>query len=382
MRSKSLRSFERMNIAKVQIYVLLLSLLGFVACRGQSPKKLPETSVSSPQKIPVGNPKLVKTQGTGPSDNIHCSLQDKAGNLWFGTTGEGVYRYDGQLFTQFTTQEGLSDNNVWSLLEDKAGNIWFGTSQGPCLFDGKQVVAVPIVSSFVATTGNEGHHNAWSTPKTVWSMLQDRNGIIWFGTGEGVFCFDGKAYTRFLENYKLINRDNLQLKMVSCMLEDAKGNIWLGSGMPPGMEGLCRFDGVTLERFKPKNQSWIRNIIEDKNGNIVFTTRSAGMCSYDGKTFSFIATPPAIDFNSMTTCMEDKAGNLWFASDYGQELDDTVGGLWRYDGKTFVKFSIEGNPGENAVWTILEDRDGFMWVGTRNIGLYRLEGEAFARFSE
>ncbi len=382
MRSKSLRSLGSMNIAKFQIYVLLLSWVGFVACKGQIPKKLPETSVSSPKRIPVGHPKLVKTQGTLPNDNIHCSLQDKAGNLWFGTTGEGVYRYDGQLFTQFTVQEGLIDNNVWSLLEDKAGNIWFGTSQGPCLFDGKQVIPVPIVSGFVATTGNEGNYNAWSTPKTVWSMLQDRKGTIWFGTGEGVFCYDGKAFTRFLENYKLINRDNLQLKMVDCMLEDTKGNIWLGSGMPPGMEGLCRFDGTILEHFKPNNQGWIRNIIEDKNGNIVFTTRSGGMCSFDGKTFSFIATPPAMEFNSMTTCMEDKAGNLWFASDYGQELGDTVGGVWRYDGKKFVKFPIEGAPGENAVWTILEDRDGFIWVGTRNIGVYRLAGGAFVRFSE
>ncbi|GAB2558355.1 two-component regulator propeller domain-containing protein [Spirosoma aerophilum] len=63
---------------------------------------------------------------------------DKTGNLWFGTTGEGVYRYDGKLFTQFTKQDGLSSNTVWCLVEDRAGNIWVGTRNiGLYRYDGK-----------------------------------------------------------------------------------------------------------------------------------------------------------------------------------------------------------------------------------------------------
>jgi ligand-binding sensor domain-containing protein len=53
-------------------------------------------------------------------NNVHCSLQDKAGNLWFGTTGDGLFKYDpsaslrtgGKTFTQFTTSNGLNHNLV------------------------------------------------------------------------------------------------------------------------------------------------------------------------------------------------------------------------------------------------------------------------------
>jgi len=64
-------------------------------------------------------PKLIKTQGSGQGDNVHCSLQDKNGNLWFATTGDGVYCYDGKSFKNFTVKDGLSTNAVFSILEDK-----------------------------------------------------------------------------------------------------------------------------------------------------------------------------------------------------------------------------------------------------------------------
>src|SRR5688572_7625628 len=52
--------------------------------------------------IPSGQPKLLRKAGP-VSWSVHCQLQDKAGNLWFSTGGEGVYRFDGASFTNFTT---------------------------------------------------------------------------------------------------------------------------------------------------------------------------------------------------------------------------------------------------------------------------------------
>src|SRR5215203_5851436 len=40
-------------------------------------------------------------------DQVYCSYKDRWGNLWFGTNGGGVSKYDGKTFTTFTTAHGL-----------------------------------------------------------------------------------------------------------------------------------------------------------------------------------------------------------------------------------------------------------------------------------
>ena len=359
-------------------FVLLVS---FTSCNGQGKPTPLASQVIAQNVTATGTPTLIKTQKSNEYDNVHCGLQDRAGNLWFGTTGEGVYRYDGKLFTQFTQKDGLSSNKVWSILEDKAGNIWFGTDQGVCRFDGKAIVSVPIRSSNLSSLYLSSSVNELApAKKAVWSMLQDRSGNIWFGTDEGLYRFDGKTFTRLLDDPAILNTGKLTLKSVQCMLEDQKGNFWFGSG-PMAFEGLCRYDGQMVESFKPKNEGWIRNIIQDLKGDIVFATRHNGACRYDGKNFTFISNELGMVYNSMMACFEDKAGNTWFSSDYGTTLNDSVGGAWRYDGKTLTKFSIKDGLTNNAVFLIMEDRSGNIWIGTRNIGLYRYDGKTITSFS-
>lgn len=73
-------------------------------------------------------------------------LADKAGNIWFsgnehdnGYGGNGgVWCYDGKVFKNFTTKDGMGDYGVWCIIEDRAGNIWFGTRNvGLYRYDGK-----------------------------------------------------------------------------------------------------------------------------------------------------------------------------------------------------------------------------------------------------
>ena len=127
-------------------HILNILVIVFIAtsCNGQTKTLTPTDKQGETKTTPIGQPKLINTQGTTSSDNVHCSLQDSAGNLWFGTAGSGVYRYDGKLFFNYTTKDGLSNNNVWSILEDKSGNIWFGTTDGICRYDGKNIVPISI----------------------------------------------------------------------------------------------------------------------------------------------------------------------------------------------------------------------------------------------
>ena len=78
--------------------ILFACVFGFISCNGQVKKDLSEEKVNDSKVISGEQPKLIKTQGSSTGDNVHCSLQDKAGNLWFGTTAEGLYKYDGKSF--------------------------------------------------------------------------------------------------------------------------------------------------------------------------------------------------------------------------------------------------------------------------------------------
>jgi ligand-binding sensor domain-containing protein len=368
---------RRANRHPLSPYFLFLLLLSGLFCIGQS------------KTTPVGKPKLIKTQGSNAYNNVFCGIQDREGNIWFGTSGEGVYRYDGKLFTQFTTRDGLKSNTIYCILQDKSGGIWLGTSEGLCRYAGGVIVPVAIPENFLAADGAAGFYTATSKENTVWSLLQDKKGVIWVGTGSGVYCFDGTKFSRFPDNTNVINKDNLRLRMVDCIVEDKNGAMWFASGMPPGEEGICRYDGKTLVSYKPKKEGWVRKIIEDKNRNLLFATRIHGVLSCDLSagdlsisSFSAVPQPKELLNGSLTTILSDRAGNIWVASDYGNRIGDTLGGVWRFNrlpeaGKpAFTKITSK------EVFFMLEDSAGDMWFGTRNTGLYRYDGKMLANFSE
>lgn len=359
-------------------YILLTILFYVTSCNGQAKTGLLKDRDSQPQTIAEGQPKLVRTQGSNPSDNVNNGLQDKEGNLWFTTTGEGAYRYDGKSFIQFTVKDGLNSNYVWSVLEDKAGRIWFGTAEGICCYEGGKISTIPITGNnrIDLYAGTAGDTNSPGRNE-VFSIMQDKSGIIWFGTTAGVYCYDGKSFTRFLGDYSILNKNRLSLKNIQCMLQDKNGNIWFGSG-PHAFEGICLYDGKSLTNFKPKGEGWIRNILEDKNGNIWFGTRSFGACRYDGKSFTYFSEKEGIG-NPM---LEDRAGNIWFGG--GEKLNtiNSDGGIWCYNGRSYKNFNSKDGLGNYSVWSISEDRTGNIWVGTRNNGLYRYDGKTFISFSE
>jgi ligand-binding sensor domain-containing protein len=387
----------------IQILSLFLSLCLISACNGQVKTEVEKSVVNNHNIMGIGHPKIVRTLGTS-SGNLYCHLQDKKGHIWFSTSGEGVYRYDGKTFVNFTIKNGLGHNDVCAIIEDKSGNILFGTKSGITKFNGLH---------FSTYTGNND-----ASKKSISSLLQDSKGNLWFGVwGEGIYRYDGKIFENYLNNntsdhtfqlfpnkekqaFNLENNDQLILDI----LEDKNGNIWFSSW---NGGGVWRYDGNTFKNFVPSADYYQRNedgrsgtkdispytpaqgpiafsdsicddmifsITEDKVGNLWFATRNHGACRYDGTSFIGFGEDDGFVTSGVYAILEDKEGNMWFSTEKN--------GVFCYNGKNFKNYTEGNGLVNNSVFSILEDKAGHLWFGTRGYGLSRFDGKRFVTFSE
>ena len=268
------------------------------------------------------------TEKEGLSNNYVISLlEDRKGNLWFGTYGGGVSIYNSESFTHFTEKEGLSNNYVMSTLEDKKGNLWFGTyGKGLSIYNGEY---------FRHLTQKEG-----LSINYVRSTLKDKKGNLWFGTdGGGVSMYDGESFTHFTE------KEGLSNNYVMSILEDKKGNLWFGTDGG----GASMYDGESFSHFTEKeglSNNYVRSILEDKKGNLWFGTDGGGASMYNGESFIHYTEKEGLSNNSVMSILEDKKGNLWFGTDGG--------GVSMFNGESFRHFTEKEGLLNNIVYSILE----------------------------
>jgi ligand-binding sensor domain-containing protein len=334
-----------------QIYALFLTLVFFTSCKGQVKTELPQGNIKSGIKSVItstgpnnttrniiqdrnGNIWIAAFDGifrydgksfTNITNKVSSShffsvLEDKKGNLWFGSIGSGVYYYDGKLFRNFTTKEGLAGNEVTCIYEDKIGNIWFGTSGGASCYNGK---------SFINLTTREGLPS-----NDINSIIEDKTGKFWFGTRDNACIYNGKKFTILTHNGK-------PFKNVRTIIEDRKSNIWLG-----GSDGLWRYDGHTFTNF---TQNFVGYIYEDKKGNIW----TSSQVNSDLPT-----NPLTFDANPRVT---------WALSRYNEIS---------FSNKKPNATLIKSNAG--MIFGILEANDGSIWFGA--FGVYRYDGNTITDF--
>ncbi len=356
------------------IVSVLYSLLLISFCEAQSIPVTQNAHVKNISPNPPQHSFLVKTQGSNQYENIHDGLQDKHGNLWFGTTGEGIYTYDGKIFKQYYKDKGLHSNNVWCLLEDREGNIWAGTDDGICKFNGKSFERKYVSMPFESSMKFDGiSKNPNFRKYDVWSIMQDSKGTIWFATTFGVYCFDGNSFSRFLDNDSASVRLGFQSNRVEYILEDRTGNFWFGGR---GNNGVFRYDGKTMTKLNIKQEEWSWPLLEDSKGNIWFSNWASVYYYNTNQTKNGFTKLEGYTIQNTTRIIEDNHGDIWLGS------DSKIGGIHRYDGKSIVHYNVEDGLTNNSIWMILQEKAGSLWIGTRNNGLYKFDGKYFIPFSK
>ncbi len=247
---------------------------------------------------------------------VFTILEDQTGDIWFGTIGAGIYRYDGNSFTNFTTLDGLVNDEITHIYEDSKGLLWFCTTGGLSCYDGK---------AFKNFTKADG-----LTDNDVNSIVEDQSGKFWIGTRGSACTFDGASFT------KLINDEGMSFQNVRRIIEDSAGNIWLG-----GNDGLWQYNTSPLLRptkFINFTKDFVGYIYEDSKGDIWTTSATGGnsgvwkISRYDESSISsgsLMSTEVLTQENMFFGIVEDMKGGMWFGS---------LRGVCRYDGSGFEYF--------------------------------------------
>lgn len=128
-------------------------------------------------------------------NTVMSIYRDNSGTIWVGTHGGGLSRYNPETdtFSQFTENEGLSNNVVYGILEDETGKLWLSTNFGLSRLD----PAAGTFRIFTASDGlqsNEFNQNAYA---------KDRNGTMYFGGINGLNIFTPQEITDNPYNPKL-----------------------------------------------------------------------------------------------------------------------------------------------------------------------------------
>lgn len=335
------------------------------------------SSCSGQEKKQKDSPKVIKNfkaVGLAPdfdttlvSQYIRSIFQDSKGNLWFGTIGEGVVRYDQATLTYFSNPDGFYNQTVYAITEDKEGNMWFGTDQGVYKYDSKQAVG----KRFKNYNQKDGLNHVDITRKGI---LVDKLGTIWVGTHGGVYQYDPVADSEGRKSFSLFQE--LGMVNIAGILEDKNGNIWFASsnqGVFWHNPGLAV--GKTIVNFNEKEglgENYAGGIAQDKAGNIWFTMKN-GICRYDGKTFTEYTSKDGLGGTEFWGILIEQSGIIWITARGSTTRFDSSVSL--PNPKAFTVFTPAD--GLNCcVQSMFQDKAGNMWWGTGQ-GLYRFDGKRF-----
>ena len=120
------------------------------------------------------------------------------------------------------------------------------------------------------------------------------------------------------------------------------------------------------------SSSYVTDMIEDKRGNLWFATWTAGVTMYNGRSFITIDHNKGLQSNYIWSIFEDKAGNIWFGSDGS--------GASVYDGHNFTEYADDSPLEDHVILDITGDEEGNVWLATNN-GAVMYDGESFYRYT-
>ena len=326
-------------------------------------------------------------ESDGLSNLSVVSFEQQAdGRLWIGTAN-GVFRYDGSVFTQFGRSDGLTDPGVFSLLIDHTGTLWAGTHGGLFRFDdgrfheirlGEKSLRIGINSMLASTTQGEliaetsngmvsverdGSSGVWTALRygqrhPSFPDSKDTDGIavdganrLWFGCDGKLCSYDGKTAHTFGPAEGVPQDFYVSIFVAHDGRVWARGRKHILSWRP----GDTAIQDRTGSLAQGEVTTVYRRFTEDAQGRIL-TPTAKGFASWDGKAWHETLATSKGSIDGATVVFAGRENTVWIGTDGSGLLQSLGYGFWHNYGK-------EEGLKSPAMQAIAADRAGRIWLG-------------------
>ena len=304
-----------------------------------TPVDIPSAVTGTGQGTRLTEVEFVVRKGEGgrvaqsiPNNGIGGITEDLAGNLWVATGG-GLSRFDGQTWTTFTGEDGLSSRGIRDVEVDLQGHVWAIDGAGISRFDGQRwhnykgmpngidLAAAPngdiwYVAEFklYRFDGEDwwkyGYEDGIPDRAEIERITVDRSGTLW-----AAFIIHGLDTEAEPDWYILTSFDGHQWTSYQLyggakgFFEDSRNRLWVGSS-----DGLYVRENQTWRRYDRGRRRWVGHISMAEYEDGKFWIRNGNEFGWlDGTKWTYF---PWEEFRPGVLLM-DSQGNLWITSRNG-----------------------------------------------------------------
>jgi diguanylate cyclase (GGDEF)-like protein len=279
---------------------------------------------------------------------VTALAQDLEGNVWVGTSGDGLYEVTPSPFTILGRDSGLADESAWAFLADERGCTWIATESAGVVrwCDGRVVRQL--------RPGSELRNGR------AMCLARGPDGTLWMGTERGLAGLAPSGRIRWWDRSSGLPDDYVMTLAVG-----GGGVLWIGT-----RGGLARLANGRLTTWTPTAglpDSDVRDLALDAAGTLWIATLRGGLVRFDGERFE-PAGGSGFPGRRVWCVLLDSRGVLWAGTDAGLWSRRAGGGAAR------VVTRRDGLPGDNVL-SLAEDHAGSLWVGTdRGVALVSAVG--------
>ncbi len=319
---------------------------------------------------------LTTEEGLSQND-VNCIYQDEKGFMWFGTH-DGLNKYDGYGFTTYKPDpnrpSSIASNLIYSLDGDKAGNLWVGTTgNGLSFFN-------PNTERFVNFRANAAAEGSLTNNDVLCVYVDDQN-RLWVGTNFGLNMLEldnDLANPKFNHFFSAPSPNLFAASFsINSVFVDAQKQIWVGTNAGLYKLFLNKNNEPTYQIVDGSyglNRFPVRSITEDKSGRLVIGSLNGLYYQIDKNNKSGFER---ISRGGFEDVQFDNQGNLWAGTSNGIMLFKAMNGYGQL--KLHRRYSIDlRNPrslNKNLIKSVYKDQTGIIWIGTNGGGVNKFDPE-------